>query len=67
LTISCQVRQASEDLGERDPQLGASWSTRSIETRVLVRDQQTIVLGGLIQNRESISTSKVPSRATCAH
>ncbi|HEX5058752.1 MAG TPA: type II secretion system secretin GspD [Kofleriaceae bacterium] len=59
-SVLLEVRQASEDLGDSNSQLGPSWSTRSIETRVLVRDQQTIVLGGLIQNREQIATSKVP-------
>ncbi len=59
-SVLLEVKQSSEDLGERDPQLGPSWSTRSIETRVLVRDQQTIVLGGLLQNRDSTSKSKVP-------
>ncbi len=59
-SVLLEVKQSSEDLGDSDPQLGPSWSTRSIETRVLVRDQQTIVLGGLVQNRESSSQSKVP-------
>jgi general secretion pathway protein D len=58
-SVLLEVKQASEDLGDRD-QLGPSWTTRSIETRVLVRDQQTIILGGLIQNRDSSTESKVP-------
>jgi general secretion pathway protein D len=59
-SVLLEVKQSSEDLGERDAQLGPSWSTRSIETRVLVRDQQTIVLGGLLQKRMSTTQSKVP-------
>jgi general secretion pathway protein D len=35
-------------------------STRSFETRVVVHDQETIVLGGLTQEREASSTKKVP-------
>ncbi len=59
-TVLLEVKQSSEDLGEDDRELGPSWTTRSIETRVLVRDQQTIVLGGLMQQREIVGTTKVP-------
>jgi general secretion pathway protein D len=59
-SVLLEVKQSSEDLGEDHPELGPAWTTRSIETRVLVRDQQTIVLGGLMQQREIVGTTKVP-------
>jgi general secretion pathway protein D len=43
-----------------DTASGPIWSTRSFETRVLVRDQQTVVLGGLTQDKEVSQTTKVP-------
>jgi general secretion pathway protein D len=58
--VLLEVKQSGEDRGEDHPVLGPSWTTRSIETRVLVRDQQTIVLGGLMQHREITTTAKVP-------
>jgi general secretion pathway protein D len=39
---------------------GPRSSTRSFETRVVVHDQETIVLGGLTQERDSSTTSQVP-------
>jgi general secretion pathway protein D len=50
--------EAEEQQGESEG--GPIWSTRAIETRVVVRDQQTVVLGGLLQERETSSTHKVP-------
>lgn len=39
---------------------GPRSSTRSFETRVVVHDQETIVLGGLTQERDGTTTSQVP-------
>ncbi len=43
-----------------DTSLGPTWNTRGFETRVVVHDQQTIVLTGLTQEHESAKTTKVP-------
>ncbi len=40
--------------------LGPSTSTRSVKSTVTVRDQQSIVLGGLIRDRLSETVNKVP-------
>jgi general secretion pathway protein D len=37
-----------------------TWIHRNFATRVVVRDQQTVVLGGLSQERELVSAVKVP-------
>ncbi len=50
--------EAEELLGELKG--GPVWSTRAIETRVVVRDQQTVVIGGLLQERETADVTKVP-------
>jgi len=39
---------------------GPTWSTRTIETRVVVRDQQTVVIGGLMQQKDRTNISSVP-------
>src|SRR3569623_2093021 len=43
-----------------DTSLGPTWNTRGFETRVVVHDQQTIVLTGLTQEHESVKSTKVP-------
>jgi general secretion pathway protein D len=54
-----EVKHEAEEL-QGESAGGPIWSTRAIETRVVVRDQQTVVIGGLLQEREVSSTSKVP-------
>ncbi|MGH7908784.1 MAG: type II secretion system protein GspD, partial [Thermodesulfobacteriota bacterium] len=39
---------------------GIATSTRSADSSVIVKDGQTIVIGGLVQDRETVSESKVP-------
>jgi len=39
---------------------GPTWSTRTMETRVVVRDQQTVVIGGLMQQKDHTNISSVP-------
>lgn len=59
--ILLEVTHEAKELtsGTQSP-LGPSWTTRSFETRVVVRDQQTVVLGGLTQDSVSDSATKVP-------
>ncbi len=59
-SVLLEVKQSSKDMADNDAELGPTWTERSVETRVLVPDQQTIVLGGLMQQRESTTVSKVP-------
>jgi general secretion pathway protein D len=39
---------------------GPTWSTRTMDTRVVVRDQQTVVIGGLMQEKDHTNISSVP-------
>jgi general secretion pathway protein D len=60
-SILLEVKQSSSDMvDDSNTELGPTWTERSVDTRVLVRDQQTIVLGGLTQMRETEGQSKVP-------
>ena len=40
--------------------LGPSWSRRLIKDTVVVRDEQSVVIGGLISDRDISSRSKIP-------
>jgi general secretion pathway protein D len=55
-----EVKHEAEELQPTPSAGGPIWSTRAIETRVVVRDQQTVVIGGLLQERETSSVTKVP-------
>lgn len=59
-SVLLEIKHESKDLGERDQELGPTWGRRVIDTRVLVRDQQTVVVGGLIQERDMRTEHKVP-------
>jgi general secretion pathway protein D len=60
-SVLLEIKQSAKDLvASADQTLGPTWTDRSVETRVLVGDQQTIVLGGLMQVRETSSATKVP-------
>jgi general secretion pathway protein D len=58
-TLMLEVKHEADELQGEGPG-GPTWSTRAIETRVVVRDQQTVVIGGLLQEREVAKTTKVP-------
>jgi len=58
-SVLLEVKHESLDQTADGP-LGPSWSTRSFETRVVVHDQQTVVLGGLTQDKEVEAVTKVP-------
>jgi general secretion pathway protein D len=57
LDIDLQI----EDIASPDFNgFGPSWSTRSIKDTVVVRDQETVVIGGLMQDRTQNNESKIP-------
>lgn len=58
--VRLKIEQQIQDVGDRDPQLGPTWTKRKIKTTVVVRDQQSVVIGGLISDRVSYTESKVP-------
>ncbi len=58
--VMIELKLDSEDLGGEDKLKQPIWTNRNIETRVVVRDQQTVVVGGMTQEREIHSAAKVP-------
>lgn len=46
--------------GLNTQQFGIATTTRSADSSVVVKDGQTIVIGGLVQDRETVNVSKVP-------
>ena len=58
--IRLQVDEQTEDIASRDPQLGPTTNKRTIKTNISVKDQSTIVIGGLIQERTIQGVRKIP-------
>ena len=58
-SVLLELKHDAKDEGDSTA-LGPTWTTRSFETRVLVRDQQTVVIGGLMQERVITISSQVP-------
>ena len=65
-SVRLQVEQSVEDIlpstaqGPLASLAGPSTSTRSIKTTVIAKDNQTIVIGGLMQDRYTTQVHKVP-------
>ncbi|HEY4241662.1 MAG TPA: type II secretion system secretin GspD [Kofleriaceae bacterium] len=58
--VRLEIEQETKDIGDKDPDLGPSWTQRKLKTQVVVKDQQTVVIGGLIQERDIYNVTKVP-------
>ena len=58
--VLLEVKHTNSDLVSNDTVMGPTWSTRTIETRVVVKDQQTVVIGGLMQERNTTDATRVP-------
>ena len=56
------ARDRAGDQGHRrqGPELGPTWTERKLKTQVVVHDQQSVVIGGLIQERDVYNVTKVP-------
>ena len=58
--VRLEVDEQTEEIAEVDKTLGPTTSKRSAKTTVVAKDQETVVLGGLIQERTVKSVQKVP-------
>jgi general secretion pathway protein D len=59
--VRLEIDLEISDIASPDFQgLGPSWAKRTIRDTVVVRDQQSVVLGGLMSDRLTTSESKVP-------
>jgi general secretion pathway protein D len=58
--VRLEIDQSIEDVESIDRELGPTTSKRKVKNTVVVRDQQPVVIGGLIRDTESEGVDKVP-------
>ena len=58
--IRMVINESTEEIASQDPVLGPTTAKRSAKTTVIAKDQETVVLGGIMQDRTIESTSKTP-------
>lgn len=58
--IKLKIEQQLDEVEGIDPNLGPTTSKRKVNNTVVVRDQQPVVIGGLVTDRESTGVAKVP-------
>ncbi|MFZ5471054.1 MAG: type II secretion system secretin GspD [Myxococcota bacterium] len=58
--IRLVITEQTEEIASSDPVLGPTTSKRSAKTTVVAKDQETVVLGGIMQDRTIESVAKVP-------
>ncbi|MBL8957636.1 MAG: type II secretion system protein GspD, partial [Myxococcaceae bacterium] len=54
------VNEQTEEIASRDPVLGPTTAKRTAKTTIVARDQETIVIGGIMQERVIEGVKKVP-------
>lgn len=54
------IHEQIEEIASSDPVLGPTTSKRSAKTTVIAKDQETVVIGGIMQDRIVESVSKTP-------
>ncbi|HYQ82170.1 MAG TPA: type II secretion system secretin GspD, partial [Anaeromyxobacteraceae bacterium] len=58
--VRLDLEEQAEEIVARDPVLGPTTAKRSVKTKIVAKDQSTVVIGGLIQDRSTTSIQKVP-------
>lgn len=58
--IRMEVEEQTEEIADTDPTLGPTTAKRTAKTVIVARDQTTVVIGGMIQERTINSVSKTP-------
>jgi general secretion pathway protein D len=58
--VRLQIDEQTEEIASKDPILGPTTAKRTVKTNISVKDQGTIVIGGLIQERTIQSVHKTP-------
>lgn len=59
-TVFLEITHEAKDLGDTGGDLGPTWNTRKLVTKVSVRDQQTIVIGGMISEKDYVVNAQIP-------
>ncbi len=58
--VRLTVDESNEEITSTDPVLGPTTSKRAIKTVIVAKDQETVVIGGLMKNSVTKSVDKVP-------
>jgi general secretion pathway protein D len=58
--VTMEVEQVIEEVDSIDPVVGPTTSKRSVKTTVVVKDQNTVVIGGLQRNQQLNNEQKIP-------
>ena len=58
--IRMVISEQTEEIASTDPILGPTTSKRSAKTTVVAKDQETVVLGGMMQDRTLEGVTKTP-------
>jgi len=59
-SITLQLDEQTEEIVSKDTQLGPTTAKRAVKTKITVKDQSTIVIGGLMQDRVVTGVRKTP-------
>ncbi|GAB4290942.1 MAG: hypothetical protein Kow0090_04240 [Myxococcota bacterium] len=59
-SLSLTIEQEVSDIARESPILGPTTNKRSAKTVVTIKDQQTVVIGGLIRSRSVMTDTKIP-------
>ncbi|MBK6847632.1 MAG: type II secretion system secretin GspD [Proteobacteria bacterium] len=58
--VRLEIEQEVSDVTDRSSTLGPTTAKREVKTTVVVRDQQTVVIGGLMKDAVSQNETKIP-------
>jgi len=58
--IRMVINESTEEIVSQDPTLGPTTAKRTAKTTVVAKDQETVVIGGIMQERSIESIGKVP-------
>ncbi len=58
--VRLEIEQEMNEVKSIDPSMGPTTAKKAIKTSIVVKDQQTAVLGGLISNKKKKNVTKTP-------
>lgn len=58
--IRLVITEQTEEIASTDPVLGPTTSKRTAKTTIVAKDQETVVIGGIMQDRNIEGVNKVP-------
>jgi general secretion pathway protein D len=59
-TVRLDIFEEISDVISEDPELGPTTSKRTVENTVYVKDQESVLIGGIIADRQITTLAKVP-------